>query len=93
MSFVAVDGEQVIGTVLGGSDGRRGYLYHLAVTPAYRRLGIGRQLVEHTLSGMRSQGLTRCHLFVFGENENGLAFWKSQGWFLREELELMSINL
>ena len=45
--FVAQDAEKIIGTVLGGSDGRRGYLYHLAVHKDYQRLGLGMQLSEN----------------------------------------------
>lgn len=45
LNFIALDGESLVGTVLCGTDGRRGYLYHLAVDPLYRRRGIGRELV------------------------------------------------
>ncbi|MEN4041926.1 MAG: GNAT family N-acetyltransferase, partial [Anaerolineaceae bacterium] len=63
-SFVAVDGEQVVATILAGHDGRRGYLHHVAVAEKYRRRGIGEALVEKSLNQFRSLGIQKCHLFV-----------------------------
>jgi N-acetylglutamate synthase len=90
LNIVAIDGEKIIGTCLCGSDGRRGYLYHLAVDPDYRRLGVGKQLVEKTLQVLAQQGIQKCHIMVFGSNQSGLAFWKSGEWVTRPEIVLMS---
>ena len=57
MSFVAVNGDCIVGAVLGGHDGRRGYLHHLAVTPGWRRRGIGRALVETSLAQLKAAGI------------------------------------
>jgi N-acetylglutamate synthase len=93
LNFVALEEGRIIGTCLCGSDGRRGYLYHLAVDPAQRRKGIGKRLVENTLQALAEQGIQKCHIMVFGSNESGLAFWKSCDWITRPEIVLMSHNV
>lgn len=91
--FVALDENKVIGTVLGGSDGRRGYLYHLAIHKDYQRLGLGRQLSEKCLASLRSLGLKKCHIFVISSNKEGLRFWEKLGWLLRKDILVMSKDL
>ena len=93
MSFVAVSGEGVIGAVLCGTDGRRGYLHHLAVDPAYRGRGVGRELVARCLGALRRVGLPKCHLFLFRANRSGKKFWEHIGWRLRSDLDVVSIEL
>ena len=89
-SFVARDVGRLVGAVLCGHDGRRGYLHHLAVEPSHRRLGIGDALVSQCLEGLRSVGIGKCHLFIFRENVDGQAFWRSVGWDDRADLKVMS---
>jgi len=93
LSLVARDGEAVVGAVLCGHDGRRGYLHHLAVAASHRRRGIGRELVERCLDGLRREGIAKCHLFVYHHNESGQAFWRSIGWNGRDDLLMMSRDL
>jgi len=93
LNFIALDGESLVGTVLCGTDGRRGYLYHLAVDPLYRRQGIGRNLVARLFDALRLQDIHKCHIMVYGTNEVGLAFWKQDGWVTRPEIVLMSKNV
>ena len=93
LSFVARVGSQLAGAVLCGTDGRRGYLHHLAVAAQYRRQGIGETLVEHSLSGLKAQGYRKCHIFVFGGNVEAQAFWDKVGWKLRTELVIMSKDI
>jgi N-acetylglutamate synthase len=64
LSFVAVDGGQVVGAVLCGTDGRRGYLQHLAVAPAHRHRGVGRALAERAVAALAASGIDKCHLMV-----------------------------
>ncbi len=90
MSFVALDGQKVVGAVLAGHDGRRGLLHHLAVSPSYRRLGIGRSLVDRCLLALKAEGIDKTHLFVFQTNSSGREFWRQIGWYERPELVLMS---
>lgn len=91
--FVAVEEGQVIGTVLGGSDGRRGYLYHLAVDPAKRKRGIGKALVDHCLTAMQAAGIQKCHLLVMGTNLSGQQFWLHEGWKFHSKIVLMSKDI
>ena len=90
LSFVARDGEHLVGAVLCGHDGRRGYVHHLAVSEPHRRQGLGRTLVERCLSALRRAGIAKCHIFVFADHQATIAFWKSIGWTQRMELIMMS---
>jgi ribosomal protein S18 acetylase RimI-like enzyme len=90
LSFVAHDGEQLVGGVLCGHDGRRGYIHHLAVSESHRRRGLGRALVERCLSALGRAEIDKCHIFVFAANRDTIAFWKSIGWTQRVELIMMS---
>ncbi|HWQ45386.1 MAG TPA: GNAT family N-acetyltransferase [Longilinea sp.] len=87
-----VDGE-LVGTILCGHDGRRGFIYHLAVKKEFRHQGIGRTLVERAIDGLKAIGIPRCHIFVYADNKHGAEFWKEMGWRFRLELNLMSRNL
>lgn len=89
-SFVAIAGSRVIGTVLCGHDGRRGYLYHLAVDRAHRGRGIGRALATRALDALRRVGIEKCHLMVVAENAQARAFWSALGWQVRSDVVLMS---
>ena len=90
LSFVASDGDGLIGTVVGSQDGRRGYLRHLAVASSRRRHGIGRALVGRCLAAMKKAGLRRCNLHVFEGNTAARAFWESLGWAGRGDILYMS---
>ena len=89
LSRVAVDGTKIVGAVLCGHDGRRGYLHHLAVARTHRKLGLGRQLVEFCLADLARQGISKCNIFLFAENVAGEAFWKHNGWNKRADLQVM----
>lgn len=93
LCFVAHNNEEIIGTVLCGSDGRRGYLYHLAVDESQRHQGIGNALVQRSLEQLRLQGVQKCHLMVFANNLDGQAFWSKTGWALRKDILIMSLDL
>jgi ribosomal protein S18 acetylase RimI-like enzyme len=89
-SFVAVDQSRVIGAVLCGNDGRRGFLHHLAVDRDYRREGVGRRLVQCCLEALSAAGMRKCHIFVLADNVDGQGFWRSIGWEERTTLKVMS---
>jgi ribosomal protein S18 acetylase RimI-like enzyme len=93
MSFVAYDGDHLVGAAMCGHDGRRGYLHHVAVAHGNRRRGIGSALALKCLDKLRACGIHRCHLFVERENSQALAFWKGIGWFERSDLWMMSRDL
>jgi ribosomal protein S18 acetylase RimI-like enzyme len=92
-SFQARWGDQIVGSVLGGHDGRRGFLYHLAVASICRRQGIGRRLVAASLAALRAEGIEKCHLMVFSDNDQALAFWRRLDWVVRDDLRLVSFEL
>jgi ribosomal protein S18 acetylase RimI-like enzyme len=89
MSFVARENGRLVGTVLCGNDGRRGYLFHLAVDKAYRKKGIGKALVQKALLELASIGITKCLIFVFAKNRTGKNFWKHLGWTHRPDILMM----
>jgi N-acetylglutamate synthase len=90
MSFVARKNGQVIGAVLSGHDGRRGYLHHLAVAGNHRKKGIGKALVERVLSRLKAAGIRKCHIFILTDNAAGQRFWKHMGWKKRMDLYIMT---
>lgn len=92
-SFVACEGDHVVGAVLCGNDGRRGYIHHLVVHASHRGQGLGRALVDLCLNALEQEGIQKCHLFVYKENLEGIAFWKEIGWTERVDLEVMSKEL
>jgi putative acetyltransferase len=90
MSFVATTGGKVIGSILAGHDGRRGYIHHLAVHPSCRRQGLGRTLVARATCTLRSAGIQKVHIFIFNRNADGIAFWESVGWTPRNDIGVIS---
>ncbi|MFM9280101.1 GNAT family N-acetyltransferase [Paenibacillus jiagnxiensis] len=80
LSFVCAIEGRIAGTLLSGHDGRRGYMYHLAVNPDCRGRGIAARLVEHALEALRREGIDKCHIFVISDNETGKRFWSANGW-------------
>ncbi|SFT20052.1 GNAT family N-acetyltransferase [Paenibacillus sp. BC26] len=92
-SFVCEDSaRQVAGTILGGHDGRRGFIYHVAVSPDQRGKGIGGQLVKLSLDKLREAGIQKCHLFVLENNEIGNRFWSRSGWIKRSGIAIFSTD-
>ena len=90
LCFNAWDNGSLVGAILCGHDGRRGLIHHLAVRESHRRTGIGKALVERCFEALREKGISKCHLFVFKDNQVGLAFWNGLDWIARNELLLMS---
>ena len=84
--FVAEEEGRIVGVILAGHDGRRGHISHTAVDSAFRRRGIGGQLVEHTMAALEQEGITKVNLVVFSRNETGNAFWESMGFTVRTDL-------
>jgi N-acetylglutamate synthase len=80
-----VDG-QIIGTVMGGFDGRRGMMYHLAVDKAYRERGIATNLVNELEKRLRAKGCVRYYLLVTKENQEAIEFYENLGWELMDDL-------
>lgn len=92
LSFLAYCDGELAGCVMSGHDGRRGYLQHLAVLPAFRRRGIANALVDRCLSGLERLGIQKCHIDVLRSNPSGAAYWESQGWRLRTDIHRYSLT-
>jgi ribosomal protein S18 acetylase RimI-like enzyme len=80
LSRVATDGSAIVGVALCGHDGRRGYIYHLAVDPIYQGRRVGKRLMNECLDGLRRAGLKRALILVANDNPRGRKFWKRCGW-------------
>lgn len=91
--FVAEANETVVGVIMSGHDGRRGYIYHTAVLPEYRNRGIAANLVENAMSAMKNAGINKVALVVFDRNEGGNAFWEKMGFAVREDLVYRNKNI
>ncbi len=84
--FVAVKDDKVIGVIIAGNDGRRGYIYHTAVNPEFRRQGIAKQLVDAALSALKNLGINKVALLVFERNTSANTFWEKIGFTAREDV-------
>ncbi|MBP1763296.1 MAG: ypeA [Firmicutes bacterium] len=92
-SFVAEAAGQLVGTILCGHDGRRGFLYHLAVHGGYRKKGLGRQLVRRCLAKLAANGIGKCHLFVMEGNDPAMDFWERVGFQRRDDIHIYSATI
>ena len=85
--FVAQsDDGGILGAILSGHDGRRGYIYHTAVSSSARHRGIASQLVSHVCEAMKREDIAKVELVVFSRNAAGNAFWETQGFTARHDL-------
>ncbi len=84
--FVAEFAGEIIGGILAGHDGRRGYIYHAIVLPEHQGKGIGKQLADAACDALGAEGINRVGMLVFAGNQQGNAFWESQGWQTRPDL-------
>ncbi|MCL7931311.1 GNAT family N-acetyltransferase [Halomonas llamarensis] len=90
LSFVAeVDG-QLVGTIMAGHDGKRGYVQHLSVADSHRRKGTAARLVSLCLEALKREGILKSHLMTLPENEAAKQFWANQGWACRSDIQLYS---
>ena len=79
-SVVAKKDDRVIGSILCGSDGRQGALYHVCVAEGFRRQGIGTRMVGYCMQQLKALGINKVSLIAFPKNDAGNAFWKQIGW-------------
>jgi putative acetyltransferase len=93
MSSAARDGRRLVGAVLAGHDGRRGFLHHLVVAADRRGEGTGRALVERSLRRLKAEGIAKCHIFLMQDNEEGKGFWAAVGWLPRADIGVCSRGL
>lgn len=84
--FVAEDEMNIVGVIIAGNDGRRGYIYHTAVNPECRRQGIATALVENAMMALKKCGINKAALVVFERNTSGNNFWERMGFTIRDDL-------
>lgn len=92
LSYVAEYNDKIIGCVMCGHDGRRGYLQHLLVIPEFRNNGIGEILFKKCLLALEKINIYKTHLFVLKNNSLGNKFWVKRGWKLRDDINIYSYN-
>ncbi len=83
--FVAED-DGIVGVIIAGNDGRRGYIYHTAVREGKRGQGIATALVNAALDGLKKCGINKAALVVFDRNMHGNSFWEKLGFTQRTDL-------
>lgn len=84
--FVAEQDGKIVGVIMAGHDGRRGFIHHTTVHQDCRRQGIGGELVQHALDALEQEGIHKVALVAFDRNSLGNAFWEAQGFTSREDL-------
>ncbi len=92
-SFVAEHEGTIIGVIMAGHDGRRGYIHHTAVLPTYRNQGIAKKLVDSAMSALDEEGINKVALVAFKKNELGNSFWENRGFTNRDDLIYRNKNI
>lgn len=88
LQLAARDGRGVlIGTVMGGWDGRRGYVYHLAVEPSWQRRGVATALMDELERRLRAKGALKVKLQILTGNDASRAFFAARGYAVEEDCE------
>lgn len=82
--------EKVTSVVMGGFDGRRGYIHHLAVDPDYQKRGYGKTMIDELMIKFRKMGVHKVHLFIEKYNKGVVRFFQKMGWDIRDDLIMMS---
>ncbi len=91
--FVAEEDGEIVGAILAGHDGRRGYIYHTAVLPGFRKRGIGKRLAEAVMESLDQEGIQKAALVAFVRNKGGNAFWEAVGFSERGDLIYRNKNI
>lgn len=92
-SFIAFEDHKIVGAILCGNDGRRGYIYHTVVLPQYRKRGIASSLAEAAVNALKEEGITRVCLNIMESNEQGKSFWTGLGWEKKDFLGFYSKSI
>ena len=91
--FVAKEEQKIVGVILAGNDGRRGYIHHLAVLEEARRKKIATKLLNAALEGLKKEGITEVAVLAKRSNECGNLFWEEENFDPREDLVYRCKNL
>jgi len=91
--LVAESNGNIIGAVIGGYDGRRGLIYHLAVKSSFRGQGIGSELMDEVESRLRAKGCLKCYLLVTLDNIEVADYYMQRGWQHMDQIQLYGKEL
>ena len=91
--FVAEDNGKLIGIIMSGHDGRRGFIHHTTVKREYRGQEIGKKLVDSALKALETEGIHKVALVAFEKNVSGNAFWENVGFTVRNDLVYRNKNI
>jgi N-acetylglutamate synthase len=86
-------GTTVVGCLMAGHDGRRGYLQHLVVHPSHRGQGVARRMLSQVLDSLQAEGIHKAHVDVLVSHPDGASFWAAMGWPLRTDIARYSTVL
>ena len=92
-SFVALVEGKIVGAILAGHDGRRGFIQHLAVLPEFRKHGIASTLVERAMNALEKEGIHKVALLAFKKNELGNSFWDKMDFIVRKDVFYRNKNI
>lgn len=92
-NYIAKVENKIIGVILCGHDGRRGYIYHTAVNTDYRKKGIGKALVDAVLGALKKEKINKVALVAFTSNDLGNKFWQSLGFAKRDDLIYRNLSI
>ncbi len=87
--FSAFENGSLIGSVMAGNDGRRGYIYHLAVDESQQGKGTGMKLMTASENALKDAGIEKAHLFIYADN-TAIEFYEKTGWHRRSDIAVMS---
>lgn len=88
--LIGLEENKLVAVVMGGFDGRRGFVHHLAVDPLYQRKGYGKLIMQELMRRFKQMNVEKVHLFIEKRNLGVIEFYKKLGWYLRDDLVMMS---
>lgn len=91
--LIAETENKIVGSVIGGYDGRRGLIYHLAVNHLFRGQGIGSRLMDEVESRLRTKGCLKCYLLVTQDNQDVEHYYQQRGWQPMDTIHLFGKEL
>ena len=86
--FVAEENHQIIGTIIAGFDGHRGWLYSLTVLPQHRRKGLGTSLVNKAMEELKKLGCLKANLQIYSDNKEVVDFYKKIGFSIEDRISM-----